>query len=210
MEIKNKNSLKIPLLLLIGVVLFSFGVNAASAANISTDNSTIYVNNTQGNDAWDGQSATIYNSTCGPKQTISNATGTVADNGTIYIAGGTYYECNITINTNMTIIGENQESTIIDAQGMGNIFVITPGEGISFTLVNLTLQNGNSTNGGAIDNEGLDGILNIANVTFNNNTATNVGGAIYSTGTLTENQRHIQQQHSNKWWWSYLQLWYFN
>ena len=86
----------------------------------------------------------------------------------------------------MTIIGENQESTIIDAQGMGNIFVITPGEGISFTLVNLTLQNGNSTNGGAIDNEGLDGILNIANVTFNNNTATNVGGAIYSTGTLTE------------------------
>jgi hypothetical protein len=45
MGIKNKQLiLKFPLLLLIGVVLFSFGFNAASAASTSTDNSTIYVN----------------------------------------------------------------------------------------------------------------------------------------------------------------------
>ena len=128
----------------------------------------------------------MYNSTCGPKQTIKNATGTVANNGTIYIASGTYDESNIIITTNMTIIGESQQNTIIDAQGNGNIFDITPGDGISLTLVNLTLQNGDSTgNGGAIDNEGSDGILNITNVTFNNNTAV-FGGAIYNHGTVTE------------------------
>lgn len=186
MEFKNKNkqSLKIPFMLLIGVILFSLGVNAANAASITTNNSTIYVNN-QGNDTWDGQSA-MYNGTSGPKQTITNAIGTVADNGTIYIASGTYNGSDIQISTNMTIIGENQQNTIIDARGHGNIFVITPGEGISLTLVNLTLQNGDSTIGGAIENEGSDGVLNFTNVTFNNNTATNIGGAIYSIGTLSE------------------------
>ena len=85
METKNKQiTIKIPLLLLVGVVLFSFGVSAVSAAG--TDNSTIYVN-TGGNDSWDGLNAT-YNGTSGPKKTITNATATVAINGTVYIAHG--------------------------------------------------------------------------------------------------------------------------
>ncbi|ADZ09729.1 polymorphic outer membrane protein [Methanobacterium lacus] len=163
-----------------GIFLFSVGVGSVSAAT-TVNNSTIYVN-TAGSDTSDGQSA-VYNGTSGPKKTIKNATGTVANHGTIYISKGTYKEYNITINTNMTIIGDNQSNTFIDAQGLGNIFNITPG--LHITLINLTLKNGNSTDfGGAINNPGSDGILNITNSTFKNNTA-NVAGAISNEGTLT-------------------------
>ncbi|MCE7698563.1 MAG: hypothetical protein K8E24_006915, partial [Methanobacterium paludis] len=136
MKPKNKQiTIKIPLLLLICVLIFS-GISAVSAAG--TDNSTIYVS-TQGNDSWDGL-LPIYNTTSGPKKTITNATGTVATNGTIYIAQGTYNESGININTNMTITGENPTNTIINGQQSGNsIFYIAPG--ITVTITNLTLTN---------------------------------------------------------------------
>ena len=177
METKNKRSiLKIPVLLLMCVVLFS----AVSAAGTS-DNSTIYVS-TQGNDTWDGLNAT-YNGTSGPKKTITNATGTVATNGTIYIAQGTYNESGINIDHNMTIIGETQTNTIINGKQTGtSIFIILPG--INVTLLNLTLTNSTSRDyGGAITNYGT---LIINNCTFNNNTGTE-GGAIcnYFSANLT-------------------------
>ena len=176
--IKNKQILlKLPLLLLTVVVLFSFGVNSAAAAD--TSQNTIYVN-TAGNDTWDGQSA-IWNGTSGPKQTITNATGTVAENGTVYIANGTYYESGIYINTNMTIIGESQQNTIINGQQSGNsIFTIE--QGVIVTITNLTLTNGTSNVGGAIVNHGN---LTVTDSTFNNNTATEWGGAIANDGNLT-------------------------
>ncbi|MCE7698619.1 MAG: hypothetical protein K8E24_007210, partial [Methanobacterium paludis] len=157
------------------VVLFSFGVNSAAAANAST----IYVNTT-GNNSWDGQSA-IWNGTSGPKQTITNATGTVAENGTVYIAQGTYNESGININTNMIIIGESQQNTIINGQQSGNsIFTIE--QGVIVTITNLTLENGTSNVGGAIVNHGN---LTVTDSTFNNNTATELGGAIANDGNLT-------------------------
>ena len=163
-------------------LIFSYGMGNVAAAN---PGDTIYVNGSSGNDTWDGQSI-IYNGTSGPKQTITNATQTITNNGTIYIASGTYNESNIQIITNMTIIGENQQNTIIDAQGNSNIFIVAPGDRINLTLINLTLQNGKTIgSGGAIDNEGNDAILMITNVTFNNNTA-QFGGAIHNGGTLTE------------------------
>ncbi|CEL23705.1 beta strand repeat-containing protein [Methanobacterium formicicum] len=189
MENQNKKSIpKIPFLLLIGVVLFSLSVSAVSAANTSS-NSTIYVS-TEGNDTWDGLSPT-YNTTSGPKKTITNATGTVTTNGTIYIAPGTYNESGITINKDMTITGENQENTIINGQQSGNsIFHILTG--ITANINNLTLTNSTSEMGGAIYNGGN---LTVTNCTFTNNTATYDGayaryggGAIYNefkSGILT-------------------------
>lgn len=172
---------KISIFLVSFVLLFSFGVNGVNAVNPSTDNSTIYVNN-MGNDAWDGQSS-VYNGTSGPKKTIKNATSTVANHGTIYISSGTYHESNITVYTNMTIIGENQQNTIIDALSKGNIFILPFIDGMSFNLVNLTLQNGNSvSNGGAINNKGFNSCLSFINDSFTNNTASVDGGAIYSHG----------------------------
>jgi len=181
MENQNKKSIpKIPFLLLIGVVLFSLSVSAVSAANTSS-NSTIYVS-TEGNDTWDGLSPT-YNTTSGPKKTITNATGTVTTNGTIYIAPGTYNESGITINKDMTITGENQENTIINGQQSGNsIFHIL--SGITANINNLTLTNNTAESGGAIYNK-YGGNLTVTNCTFTNNTATGDGGAICNWENLT-------------------------
>ena len=141
---------------------------------------TVYVNN-QGNDNWDGQSAT-WNGTSGPKATIVSALNILSPNGTIELADGTYNEYNIPINYDTTIIGESQIGTIIDSQSLGNIFIVTSDNGINLTLIKMTLENGNAqNNGGAIDYEndnGYYGTLNISYITFNNNTANNNGGAI--------------------------------
>ncbi|MCE7698680.1 MAG: hypothetical protein K8E24_007545, partial [Methanobacterium paludis] len=173
---KNKLIFQLPLLLLGVFILFSFGFSTASAA----DTSQIYVS-PQGNNSWDGQSA-VYNSTTssGPKATISNATGTVTENGTVYIANGTYNENNITINQNMNIIGESQQNTVINGTNSGNsIFLIA--SGVNVIISNLTLTQGQNSNGGAIYN---DGTLNVTNSTLTYNTADWKGGAIYNDGTL--------------------------
>jgi len=186
--LKNKiNGTRMGIITMIFVsmaVVFSLGVSTVSA-----DQSHIYVSNT-GNDLWDGQNATWNGGTSGPKATIINATSVVAENGTVYIANGTYNEHNISINTNMNIIGESQQNTIINGTGSGPIFYVAPL--INASIFNLTLVNGNNTGlfggathdstGGAIYN---DGNLNVTNCTFNNNTALYSGGAIYSDGTLT-------------------------
>ena len=113
----------------------------------------------------------------GSYQTITDAVNAAQSGDTIILEPGTYYENNININTNMSILGQTQTGTIIDGQGLGNIFTITPDNGIIFTLINVTLQNGTApNNGGAIDYEnsyGHNGILNITNVTFTNNNAFN-------------------------------------
>ncbi len=172
MKTENKKLLfQIPLLLLGILVLFSFGFDTAAAV----DASQIYVS-TQGNDTWDGQSA-AWNGTSGPKQTITNATGTVATNGTVYIANGTYNESGININTNMTIIGESQQNTIINGTNSNGdpIFHITGGVNVNISDLTLT------GNYGAINNEGT---LTVDNCNFTGNSASS-GGAIYNGGTLT-------------------------
>jgi hypothetical protein len=164
-------------LLILGIVaIFSFGINATSAAN----SSSVYVS-THGNDDYDGLNATWTSGINGPKATIKNATGTVTSDGTVHIASGTYNESNIQINKNMNIIGENQKNTIINGQQSGNpIFTIA--SGINITIINLTLTNGTSwQDGGAIDNYGT---LSISKSTFTNNSA-NRGGAIDNYGTLS-------------------------
>ena len=187
---QNKKLLfQIPLLVLGVLVLFSFGFNTAAAA----DASQVYVS-TQGNDTWDGQSAT-WNGTSGPKQTITNATGTVATNGTVYIAQGTYNESGIDINTNMSIIGESQENTIINGTNSGNsIFIIA--SGVNAIISNLTFTQGKIVgNGGAIDNKGT---LTVENSTFTNNTATGEGGALYNEGTLSVTSSTFTKNASNE------------
>ena len=174
--------LMISLIMVSLMMIFSYGTGPAAAAN----SSVIYVNGTGGHDANNGYTWTT------AKLTIKNATATVADNGTVNIANGTYTGAgnnNITINKNMTIQGVSQSNTIIDAQGTAQIFTIN--SGVKVIIQNLTLKNGNSTtNGVAINNQGK---LTVTDSTFTNNTATNTvsgyyyddgGGAIYNTGTM--------------------------
>ena len=191
--------------MIILVFLFSIVFTVLSTVNaVSADSSIIYVNDSGGNDNWDGQ-APIWDgtSTIGPKKSIKNATGTVTAGGTINIANGHYFgenNTNVTIDKNMTIIGESRENTIINGTGSAQIFTVQ--KGINVIIKNLTFVNGtatqnltltdkNITAGGAVCNFGN---LNITNCTFTGNAATSndvskehavAGGAIYNVGDLT-------------------------
>ncbi|MBI5459795.1 pseudomurein-binding repeat-containing protein, partial [Methanobacterium sp.] len=172
---ESGNSIITILTILSLVLIFLLSMGPVSAA----DSSTIYVNNTGGNDSWDGQYDTWQIGTLyGPKKSIKNATGTVTDGGTVNIANGMYTgpgNTNITIGKNMSIVGQSQENTIIDGTKTTSIFNILNNANV--ILFNLTLTNGHTaSNGGAICNSGT---LIIENCTLNNNTAT-YGGAIYS------------------------------
>jgi N-acetylneuraminic acid mutarotase len=78
----------------------------------------------------------------------------------------------------MTIDGSGQ-NVIIDGGGSVQLFTITGNGSATPTILNdLTLENGNATDGGAIENEG-DFEVDITNTTLTGNSATD-GGAIYN------------------------------
>ena len=122
----NGNFLILGLFLICFVFIFSYGVNNASAA--TGDN--IYVSS-NGNNSWNGSNSTWISGTNGLKATVKNAVSTVNSGGTIYISNGTYNENNITINRNMTIIGESQRNTIINGTNIYTIFNIPSGFNIT-------------------------------------------------------------------------------
>ena len=176
--IKAKKQILIPSLILSLVLIFSFGTHSVSAAT----GDIIYVNGSGGNDSWDGLSATWTSGTNGPKLSIKNATGTVNNGGTVNIAKGNYKGVNntkITINKNITIIGQSQTGTIINGTDSAWIFKIQPGATV--TIKNLTITNGNAYNGGAIYNNGN---LTVSDGRFTYNHAYVAGSAIYNHGTL--------------------------
>lgn len=77
------------------------------------------------------------------------------------------------IKRNITIIGQSQKNTIIDAGKFGQIF----GNTATAEIQTMTLRNGYYVQGGAISNWGN---LTLLNCTFLNNIATTNGGAIES------------------------------
>jgi len=172
---------------------------------------TGYVNGTNGDDTWDGSSPTHTGVDIGPKKTIAAGLVAVANRGTLHIAAGTYNE-NLTITNStgqtLTINGAGKSSTIIDGGQNGSVFNIS-GSG-SVILKNLTITNGNSTQGGGISlwysaleidnciiktnnsnfgagiyNVGPNvGPLNIKNSIITDNHAGFAGGGILNSGTL--------------------------
>ena len=174
-----KNKFIIPLLLLSLALIFSFTAGAVSASSTSTTSGSdvIYVNDTGGNDDNNGTSWQW------AKKSIKNATGTVNANGTVNIANGLYKGVNntgITIDKSMIIKGQGQTGTIINGSNSTQIFYIL--SGVSVTIKNLTVANGNNTGdmGGAIYNAGN---LTISGCKFTDNTA-DYGGAVFNDGNL--------------------------
>lgn len=172
----SKKKIFLPLTLLILVLLIG-GLSAVSA-----DPGILYVNNATGNDSWNGQSVTFNSSTGdGPKLSIKNATGSVDNNGLINIADGLYTgenNTNISISKNLTIIGQSQSGTIINAENMARIFSIQ--SDVTVTIKNLTLTGGDANFAGAILNTGN---LSIVNCTFTNSAADSAG-AIGNQGVM--------------------------
>ncbi len=166
--------------LFLGLIII-FGVSTVSAAN------EIYVNTT-GNDSGSGTAENPY-------LTIQKGVESVDPNGFIHIANGEYIglkNTNITIDKNMTLIGQSQTGTLINGENSNWIFNILTG--LNVTLSNLTIANGYSdTNGGAIQNHcELNGnnfgfnacFLTMNNCTLTGNTAFGDGGAISNLCTI--------------------------
>ncbi|UTB32352.1 MAG: Ig-like domain repeat protein [Methanobacterium sp. ERen5] len=164
----KRKAILLPLLLLSLGLIFNVSVTDVSATPVNT----IYVNGSGGSDASDGSTWFL------AKKTINNATGTAKSNGRVQIARGTYNESNIHIIRNMTIIGDNQLNTIVDGQQSGNS-IFTVATDVKLTIINLTLTNGTSRSGSAIENTGT---LAVYNTTFTSNSETyGQGGAIYNS-----------------------------
>ncbi len=130
-----------------------------------------------------GNDTTGIGSPSNPFNTISKGITEVNVNGRVHIANGTYSGLNnrqIDINKNITIIGENRDTTVINGSNTAQIFNTLSGNTI--IIQNLTFTQGYSTAGwygGAIYNRAN---LTIENCNFTNNLAANHGGAIFNIG----------------------------
>ncbi|MGF7119222.1 chitobiase/beta-hexosaminidase C-terminal domain-containing protein [Methanobacterium oryzae] len=117
---------------------------------------------------------------------IQNAIDNANPGDTLNLASGTYNQCNITVNKNLTIAGPKPSGTgsptvIINAQNQGRVFKIASGTNV--TLKYLTIKNGNTPErGGGIYNE--YGVLTVIDCDIYNNTA-HYGGGISNTGQCT-------------------------
>ncbi|MBR5504243.1 MAG: DUF1565 domain-containing protein, partial [Methanobrevibacter sp.] len=101
---------------------------------LGDESNVIYVA-TNGSDSGRGTESSPY-------RTIEHALEQVTDTkNTIYIRKGTYNEHDLTIDETVTIIGEDLDETIIDAEGNGRIFAIYAyGENVE--IKDITLING--------------------------------------------------------------------
>ena len=101
-----------------------------------------YVDATNGNDSWDGTSATYMGGTKGPMKTITSTLNALTFFGTINVASGTYNE-NIIIDKKINLLGSGI-STIITPSNAQNP-IITINTGGSGTTVRGFFLNGAST-----------------------------------------------------------------
>lgn len=84
------------------------------------------------------------------------------------------------INTNVTITGPGEGALSVSGNNATEVFQV--GSNANVSISGLTIENGSSSTGGAINNAG---VLRIYNATLVNNSSTAGGGAIFNTGSLT-------------------------
>ena len=103
--------------------------------------------------------------------TIQEAIDYSIDGDTILVSAGTYYE-NLNIsNKTVAIIGEDKNTTILDAQ-QGRGIMINNIDPHNFEIHNITITNGNANDGAALYLNALESAV-INNCIINNNTAYN-------------------------------------
>ena len=145
--------------------------------------------------------------------TIQEGINAVAVGGTVYVAAGTYSPSTngesfpIVIGKNLTLIGDGEATTIINAEDTHR--VITVNAMISVSITKVTITGGNIDGGGGglynrgtltmknctvSDNEAelgggiynrYNSTLTMTNCTVSGNTVNPYGGGIYNDGTLT-------------------------
>ncbi len=120
-----------------------------------------------------------------PCATINHAIAEVQNWAVVHIANGVYTE-NVLLTKNITLSGENQDSTIIQANELpwqeGAGCVIGVFEGLVVNISDITIRNGhidgdNETGGGGLGAQNI--AITLSNVTFSENSAnSSVGGGL--------------------------------
>ncbi|MDP6275425.1 MAG: right-handed parallel beta-helix repeat-containing protein, partial [Candidatus Marinimicrobia bacterium] len=136
-----------------------------------------------GSDSNDGLSAGA------PLLTLGEAFNKSVIRDTIELAAGTYAGVN---NRDLNFNGvdriirstDGAASTIIDCENLGHAFVLENGETDSTIISGITIQNGSSDDGGAVDIDGADPIFD--GVIFKDNYASVSGGAVYASDSYAE------------------------
>ncbi|MBI1878997.1 MAG: hypothetical protein HYR94_12395 [Chloroflexi bacterium] len=104
------------------------------------------------------------------------------------VGGGTItFNCGGAKTITFTTLKQIADNTTLDGSGLitlsgSNAALFQIFSGKTFSLQNITLTNGQSSQGGAIQNFGITSIINSQ---LTNNRSSNQGGAIYNQGTLT-------------------------
>jgi hypothetical protein len=170
MKRKTKEITRLPLL----VVFLTLSLNAFA-------NNTWYVNGVSGNDSHSGTTAAT------AFKTIHHAISASTAGDSIIVAAATYSD-NLTIGFDLTIIGANARTTIVDG-GKSSTAITISTNTAHVSLAQLTIRNGYGvSHGGGIYNLGT---LAITNTTISGNTSddkvtagSGLGGGIYNGGTL--------------------------
>jgi len=125
-----------------------------------------------------------------PLQTISFALTKIASDSThpnnIYLVNGIYSpsltdeKFSLNCRSYVSIIGENEENTILDGDNLSGIISCVFGDNC-FSIENLNIQNGNASVGAGIFFDAHSSPV-IKNVTLRNNIADVIGGAILCSG----------------------------
>ncbi|NEN91048.1 MAG: DUF4347 domain-containing protein, partial [Okeania sp. SIO3H1] len=97
----------------------------------------------------------------------------------------------------INIIGDSADTTIIDAQGLGDRVFDIIGLGVSVNISNVTIQNGSPVDGdgGGIRNRGGDVVLN--NTVISNNSSTRIGEGGGQGGGISNNSGNLTINNSN-------------
>ncbi len=164
------------ILALLFSIISSVHVPVAQAATTFTVNSLLDNTTTDGN--------------CTLREAILAADGTPANADCGADSGGPYnvnFSISGTITLGSTLPNISRDQTIdgagqnVSISGNNAVRLFSVNAATTLTLTNLTLTQGFSLSGtGGIYNQGT---LDITGCTFSNNSATGMGGAIYSTGT---------------------------
>jgi len=92
----------------------------------------------------------------------------------IYVYNGTYYE-NVVVNKTVSLVGENENTTVIDGSGTGTIVRITAN---NVMVSNFTIRNGGHLGGGTWPDAGI-WIDNSHNATMKGNIITNSAFGVF-------------------------------